>query len=157
MIRSFRFFCMFIGATLFIQATYAQPFFQRNDSIQVKINSSYIANPWAGGLNTIQPSNIDLDLDGIKDLFVFDRTGNKIRTFINKGTAGVVNFKYNPQYENKFPPLHDWALLVDYNCDGKEDIFSYSDWGGGFDVYKNISTIATGLKFQRVSTQQKSK
>ncbi len=132
----------------------AQPFFQRNDSIPVKIDANYVANPWAGGLNFVQVSNIDLDQDGIKDLFIFDRTGNKVRTFINKGTANTVDFKYDPDYESKFPILHDWALLVDYNCDGKEDIFSYSDLGGGFKVYKNTSTIANGLQFTLVTPLQ---
>ncbi len=136
---------------------YSQPFFVRNDSIQVKINSTYVSYPWAGGLNTVQVSNIDLNLDGIKDLFVFDRTGNKIRTFINKGTVGVVDYRYDPQYENKFPTLTDWALLVDYNCDTLEDIFCQSSIGGGFDVYKNISTVATGLKFKKIVTQVRSK
>lgn len=132
----------------------AQPFFQWNDSIPVKINGSYISNPWAGGLNFIQSSTIDLNQDGVKDLFVFDRTGNKIRTFINKGTPNTVDYKYDPRYEEKFPKLHDWALLVDYNCDGKEDIFSYSDIGGGFKVYKNTSSLSGGLQFTLVTPLQ---
>ncbi len=132
----------------------AQPFFKWNDSIQVKINGSFIVNPWAGGLNFVQASNIDLDLDGIKDLFIFDRTGNKIRTFTNNGILNSIDFKYSPQYESKFPKLHDWAILADYNCDGKEDIFSYSDLGGGFKIYKNISTISEGLQFTLVSALQ---
>jgi hypothetical protein len=134
-------------------ANYAQPFFKWNDSIQVKIGGNYLTNPWAGGLNFIQIADIDLNMDGIKDLFVFDRTGNKIRTFINKGNPGVSDYKYDPQYESKFPPIHDWALLVDYNNDQKNDIFTYSDLGGGIDVYKNISTAATGLKFQKAGTK----
>lgn len=134
----------------------AQPFFQWNDSILVRVSGSYLANPWAGGLNFIQMSSIDLNLDGKKDLFVFDRTGNKIRTFINNGTVGTPDYTYAPQYETKFPVLQEWALLVDYNCDGKEDIFSYSKVGGGFDVYKNISTVSTGLQFQLFRTQVKS-
>ena len=136
--------------------TFAQPYFKRNDSIEVTINGNYIANAWAGGLNFIQPSTIDLNLDGIKDLFVFDRTGNKIRTFINNRNPNVVDYKYNPIFETKFPILQDWAILRDYNGDGKEDIFTYSSIGGGFDVYKNTSSIANGLKFQKVVTQQKS-
>lgn len=134
----------------------AQPYFQWYDSIQVKISGNYIANPWAGGLNFVQVSDIDMNMDGIKDLFVFDRTGNKIRTFINQGTANTVDYKYDPSYEPKFPKLHDWALLVDYNCDGKDDIYSYTDVGGGIDIYKNISTVSTGLQFQKVATQVKS-
>ncbi|HET6228249.1 MAG TPA: FG-GAP-like repeat-containing protein, partial [Bacteroidia bacterium] len=34
------------------------------------------------------------------------------------------------------------------------DIFCYSSKGAGFDVYKNISTSATGLQFQKIVTQQ---
>jgi hypothetical protein len=152
--KTFKILLAFIGL-LGLKST-AQPYFQWYDSIPVKINSTFIANPWAGGINFGQPSAIDLDLDGTKDLFVFDKTGNKIRTFINNGATGTVDYKYSPYYETKFPKLHDWVLLVDFNCDGKEDIFSYSDVGGGFDVYKNTSSIATGLQFQKIVTQQKS-
>ena len=126
----------------------AQPFFQWNDSIKVQIGASNIANPWAGGLNFIQSSNIDLNGDGIKDLFLFDRTGDKIRTFVNNGTVGTVDFKYDPSFESKFPKLHDWALLVDYNNDGLEDIFSSTI--GGIVVYKNTTTVSTGLQFTLV-------
>ncbi len=137
-----------------VKTNIAQPFMEWHDSIQVKIGATTLANPWAGGLNFVQASNIDLDLDGIKDLFMFDKTGDKIRTFINNGTVGTVDFKYNPYYETKFPKLHDWALLVDYNCDGKEDIFSYSDVAGGFKVYRNTSTVSTGLQFTLVTALQ---
>jgi hypothetical protein len=130
----------------------AQPFFKWDDSIGVKVNGSYIANPWAGGLNFVQVSDIDMNMDGIKDLFVFDRTGNKIRTYINKGTANAVNYKYDPQYETKFPYLHDWALLKDYNCDGKEDIFT--SVSGGFAIYKNTSNAINGLQFTLVTPLQ---
>lgn len=152
-LRQFSVLFIFLFLTQF---SFSQPFFQWNDSILVRIAGTYITNPWAGGLNFIQSSEIDMNLDGKKDMFMFDRTGNKIRTFINNATPGVVDYKYTPYYESKFPVLTDWALLADYNCDGKEDIFSYSKIGGGFDVYKNISTIATGLKFQLVKTQVKS-
>ncbi|MGQ0829683.1 MAG: T9SS type A sorting domain-containing protein [Bacteroidota bacterium] len=156
MIQSGRLFFFFFFTLLNIHLASAQFFFQRYDSIQVKVNGFYITNPWAGGLNFVQVSDIDMNMDGIKDLFVFDRTGNKIRTFINKGTIGNVDYRYDHRYESKFPKLTDWALLVDYNCDGKEDIFSYSiPWGAGFDVYKNTST-ATELQFQKVATQVRS-
>ncbi|MGZ4054686.1 MAG: FG-GAP-like repeat-containing protein [Bacteroidia bacterium] len=134
---------------LSIQFGYSQPFFQWNDSIKVTIGATTLANPWSGGLNFIQTSNIDLNGDEIKDLFVFDRSGNKIRTFINKGTSGAVDFKYDPSYETKFPNLHDWVLLKDYNNDGKEDIFTSTV--GGIAVYKNTSSVSTGLQFTLMS------
>jgi hypothetical protein len=147
------YFLFFIALFLLSAATgLSQPYFQRYDSIPVKISGAYMTNPWAGGLNFVQLSTIDLNQDGIKDLFVFDRTGNKIRTFIDKGAVGAVDYKYAPEYESKFPILHDWALLADYNCDGKEDIFTYSS--GGFAIYKNISDNTNGLQFSLVTPLQ---
>jgi hypothetical protein len=133
--------------TLYYSAK-AQTGFKRNDTIIVNINSLKLSLPWSGGINFAQFSEIDLNKDGIKDLFAFDRSGNRIRTFINNGTAGVSDYVHAPQYIEKFPPLHDWVLLRDYNCDGKEDIFTYSN--GGAAIYRNDSD-ASGLKFTLVT------
>ena len=120
----------------------AQPGFLRIDTFRVFKNSTQLKNPWAGGHNFCQFSDIDLDFDGIKDLVVFDRTSNvpydKLTCYINIGTPNQVAYVHAPQYEKKFPYLHDWMLLVDYNCDGKEDIFTYNV--GDFSVYKNTSS-----------------
>jgi hypothetical protein len=120
--------------------------FARVDSVPVYQNSNTLIYPWAGGMNFCQFSDIDLDQDGILDLFVFDRSGNKITTYLNHGTANQVDYELAPQYVSKFPLLHDWALLRDYNCDGKMDIFTYSI--AGFSIYKNTSTVSGGLQFQ---------
>ena len=101
---------------------------------------------WAGGMNECQFSAIDLNFDGIKDLFVFDKAGNRILTFINKGIAGQPDYVYAPEYAQYFPALHDWATLIDYNKDGKEDIFACGY--AGIAVYRNISDSANGIKFQ---------
>jgi len=120
-------------------------------SIPVTVNGTVLVNPWAGGLNSPQFSEIDLNSDGIKDLFVFEAEGAsqiyfRYTTYINNGTASQVDYHYAPQYISKFPSgMHDWALLADYNCDGKEDIFTYN-YVGGISVYKNIST-AGNLQF----------
>lgn len=152
--NTLRNFSVFLSLFLITGIAKAQPFFQWNDSIQVRISGSFVSNPWAGGLNFIQASNVDMDMDGKKDLLMFDRTGSKARTFINQGTAGSVNYIYKPSYETKFPVMTEWALLHDYNNDGKEDLFTYSKLGGGIDIYKNIST--TILQFQLVATQVRS-
>jgi len=118
---------------------FSQVNFSRNDSILI-LNTlgDTLKNPWAGGFNSVQFSEIDLNIDGKMDLFVFDRTGNRISTFINAGTPNQVTYKHAPEYIKFFPYLHDWALLRDYNCDGKIDIFTYSN--GGMAAYKNTST-----------------
>ena len=136
----------FISAFAYNTIVFGQITYERNDSIPVKVSGNWLKNAWAGGLNACQFSSIDLDLDGIKDLFVFDRATNKINTFLNSGTPNSIDYKHAPIYQSKFPVLHDWALLVDYNCDGKEDIFTYHI--GTIAVYKNTSTLAEGLKFE---------
>lgn len=119
----------------------------RIDSILVKENLDTLSNAWAGGFNSMQFSEIDLNMDGIMDLFAFDRWGNRITTFINNGTPGKVDYTYAPEYRNKFPELLNWVLLRDYNCDGKKDIFTHVS--GGIKVFKNTSS-GGNLSFQIV-------
>jgi hypothetical protein len=122
--------------------------FLRNDTIPVISQSDTLLNPWSGGLNFCQHSSIDLNLDGTDDLFVFDRSGNRITTYINNGTPGMVDYHVAPQYIDAFPQLDGWAILRDYNCDGKMDIYTYgAGMFGGVDLYENTSTIQNGLSF----------
>lgn len=129
----------------------AQPntyLFTRFDSIPVTVNSASLDFAWAGGLNYSQFSNIDLNFDGNNDLFIFDRTGNKVLTFLHSGGSGNTNYTYTPEYEAFFPNMTNWCLLVDYNCDNLPDIFT--NYPGGMRIYKNTSTISTGISFQLV-------
>ena len=103
----------------------------------VNINNQYLNNPFTGGITSAQISEIDINLDGIKDLLVFERSGNRILPFINNGLSNTISYQYNHNYINNFPKLTDWVLLRDYNCDGKEDIFTY--YNGKIKVYKNSS------------------
>lgn len=140
-------FGMFFSFTCLI----AQPntyLFSRFDSIPVTINSATLDFPWAGGLNYSQFSNIDLNFDGNNDLFIFDRTGNKTLTFLHSGTSGSVEFQYAPEYETLFPNMTSWVLLVDYNCDNLPDIFTNTP--GGIKIFKNTSSLSTGISFQMV-------
>ncbi|MDD5571936.1 MAG: T9SS type A sorting domain-containing protein [Bacteroidales bacterium] len=144
-----------VASSGFSQRTIPDFGFIRNDSIKVKKDASnYFRNPWVGGFNSCQFSEIDLNFDGIKDLIVFDRSGNRLTTYINKGTANNADYDFNPVYKNYFPEIYSWLLLADYNCDGKEDIFTSSVLSSGaISVYKNISD--TIIKFQLVETMLK--
>ena len=104
-------------------------------------------NPWVGGLNACQFGRIDLDQDGKKDLLVFDRHGNRLLCFINKGGTGEIDYQYTTDYDDAFPKLNDWAIFADYDGDGLEDIFTYSKGWAGIKVYRNVST-AKGLGFE---------
>jgi hypothetical protein len=141
---------LFITSFLFGKIP-AQIQFIRHDSIEVYANSQQLLFPWAGGINYAQFSEIDFNQDGIKDLFVFDRAGNKITTYINNGTANQMDYVLAPEYIEQFPELHDWVLLRDFNCDGKMDIFtSYGSLNPGIAVWENTST-GPALQFQAVT------
>jgi len=152
--KKFFLFSIIILHSYFLLAQQYEDFgFTRDLSVIVKDSLlNNLADPWGGGMNSCQFSQIDLNQDGIKDLFVYDRNSNKILTFINKGTHDSVNYVYAPEYRDKFPAMHDWVMLVDYNHDGKEDIFTSSSSYGGIAVYKNISD-AGGLKFTLVANE----
>lgn len=117
----------------------------QTNSINVIKNSDTLLNPWTGGFNAVQISKIDLNNDQLEDLFVFDRTGDKVLTFINDGNQ----FNYAPQYERFFPnSLRNWALLRDYNGDNKKDIFC--SVSGGIGVWKNTS-VGSNISFELVT------
>lgn len=120
--------------------------FARNDSMIVIQSNDTLLFPWAGGMNSCHFAEIDLDLDGKKDLVIFDKHGNKILCFVNKYIAGIIKYVFSPNYTSSFPKINEWIICRDYNCDGKEDIFTYSDNGGGIKVYKNVSDVK--LKFE---------
>ena len=117
----------------------------------VSVNDSLgnsVKNAWAGGLNACQFNEIDLNLDGIKDLLIFDRNGNRKLTYLNNGINAQVSYDFSPEYTEKLPRFDDWVIFTDYNNDGKNDIFTYSKGFAGIKVYKNISE--TSLEFQLV-------
>lgn len=108
-------------------------------------------NPWAGGLNACQFGRMDLDGDGRKDLLVFDRHGDRLLCFLNKGGEGEMRYEYSSAYDEAFPRLNGWAVFADYDGDGREDIFTYSKGWAGIKVYRNI-TSDEGLGFELVVT-----
>ncbi len=82
--------------------------------------------PWAGGMNSCQFGKVDMNLDGLKDLVVFDRAGDRIMPFLVVQSGSNFEYKYAPEFAENFPVLSHWAIFADYDLDGKEDIFTYS-------------------------------
>jgi len=112
------------------------------------LEAEIYAYPFGGGMNASQFGELDLDLDGTKDLIAFDRHGNRLMTFINNGATGIIDYSYAPDYINELPEFFHWVIFVDYNMDGKNDIFTYNPQYPGIIVYKNTST--TELRFELV-------
>ncbi|MDZ4668207.1 MAG: FG-GAP-like repeat-containing protein [bacterium] len=141
---------------------FAQPVqFNLSNKTSISMNGTdTLVYPFTGGVNAPQFYKIELDGDGIKDLFVFDRVGNKVTTFLFKGGKYV----YAPLYESQFPPLFKWVILKDYNGDGKEDIFTEVDYNAqpdkskyissnGIRVLKNVSTVPGKLAWFQEKNQ----
>ncbi len=124
-------FFLFLG-TLCASAQFV---FKYDQSISVKVGEKTLAMPWAGGMNAVQYNTIDLNGDGVEDLVLFDRTSNKISTYLAQDNSYV----YAPDYEAYFPQeITNWILLRDYDCDGKKDIFTYDPFG--MTLYRNVSS-----------------
>jgi len=103
--------------------------------------------PWAGGLNNPVFSNIDLDLDGIPDLLIYEKAGKYVLPFLQKGAIGEQGWLYAPEYAQYFPQEQfNWLILKDFNCDGREDIFAGNSIGR-IHCYKNTTPPGGPIQF----------
>ena len=125
----------------------AQFQFNFNDSIEVYRTNTALKYPWAGGLNYAQFSEIDYDYDGDMDLLVFDRSNDQIRVFEQKIEGGLSFYKFDPLAYLEFPEqIRYRAFSIDYNSDGKNDLFTYGI--GGIKVFKNVGDAQNGLQWE---------
>jgi len=117
--------------------------FEYSPSITVKIGTDTLQNAWAGGINFSQFSELDFDLDGDKDLVVFDRSCDRFLVYLKE----VNRYVYHNVNEGEFPSdIRYRAAFVDYNGDGQNDIFCYGL--GGLKVYKNTSLTSGNLTWE---------
>lgn len=120
--------------------------FEYDPGLVAKIGTDTLEQAWAGGLNFVQFSDIDIDYDGDMDLFVFDRSGDEISVFLTDIVNGNPTYHYLYGGWQLFPPdVRYRAALVDYDHDGKNDIFTYGI--GGVKVYRNVGNASTGVQW----------
>lgn len=125
---------------LMLKQGISQPLFSHYDSIKVYNGATQLKNPWAGGLNFTEWSAVDIDLDGFKDIVVFDKSGEKLRVFLNDGIPGVSSYTHAPFLQDQLPAVSSWCVFYDYDNDGKGDIFTYTFGLGSIKVFHNTST-----------------
>ncbi len=137
-------FLIIIGSISF--AVNAQTkYYQPDSSIKVYAYGKLQTLAWCGGFNNPQFAMADLNHDGLVDLVAFEPWGS-LRTFLNTGSAGNAKYSYAPEYEVNFPPLLDYMVLADYNCDGIPDLFHQGQFG--FAVYKGYYNSYNQLAFK---------
>ncbi|MFZ2906457.1 MAG: T9SS type A sorting domain-containing protein [Cyclobacteriaceae bacterium] len=135
--------CIFV-LLLLAQPVTAQFTYSLEYTIPVSgIDDQLFPMPWAGGLNATQFNTIDLNGDGNDDLAIFDRTANRVITFLNTSN----HYQYAPEFASFFPAdISGWMLLRDYNGDGKKDIFTSNNQD--IRVYTNTTTSGENLSWE---------
>jgi hypothetical protein len=125
----------------------------RSNTVAVESQSGQtLINPWAGGLNAVELSKIDADFDGMEDdLFIFDKAGNRTLIFTGSTEGNDLTYLFDPVESASFPAMRNFALLRDFDCDGKRDLFTYSPLGGAMSVWRNTGNGASGLTWEQES------
>ncbi len=146
-----RFGCLFIFFFLFEFSLFGQ-IIKHKEVPFVNENNTELQLALMGGFNSIQVGEFDLNLDGILDLILFDRSGNVIIPMVYQ--KDFKQYKYEPDYKHIFPVLKDWVIFKDYNKDGLVDIFacSFNTEGiPGIEVY-TASLNSGNLEFKKFVT-----
>jgi hypothetical protein len=118
-----------------------QSWFKRDTTTAVSAGGKYLINPWAGGLNASQFLKMHLNADEQEDLVVFDRTNNRVTTFlasVHPQDPGKKVYVHAPSYEADFPKMENWMILADYNGDGLKDLFTSTSLG--IKVFRQVKT-----------------
>lgn len=126
-------------------------YFEFSTKQNISVNGINLLFPWAGGLNAANLGNIDVDLDGILDVAIYDKTTNKFSVFLSKNGSLFPA----PHLDSRFPKPNSWVVFADYNCDGKMDLFTNDDFNY-IKIFKNVSS-QTSLRWEAVPDNPKSK
>lgn len=103
--------------------------------IPLEVSGESLSLAWAGGLNSGQYFNLDIDRDGQQDLIVFDRISGQFSPFLSQQAS----FTYAPEYSLLFPEeISNWVYFADYDGDGLADLFTASG-KRSITVYRNVS------------------
>lgn len=135
---SLLFFNMFFLGSFFLMA---QDNFQEIDYISVSDGTRFIDYPWGGGLNSAQFSDPDLNGDGLKDLLVYEKTEDRVLTFIATSEG---EYQLDRSYIPHIPKINGWVITKDMNCDGIDELMTY--YNGSIMVYEGYRDNDT-LKF----------
>lgn len=84
-----------------------------------------LAFPFTGGFDAPQFTQIDLNYDGLEDIYVFDRNGNSSTFLINTGSNDFYPYRLDNSVGKNFPTsLEGFTTMADFDKDGLFDIFT---------------------------------
>lgn len=102
----------------------AQDLVQRFDGIPVTINGEFSQVPFDGGRDNPRIQFLDIDGDGLLDLFMYDKD-TSLYFYKNTGTPTSPKFTLiTKRFQNL--SLKNWFFFVDVNNNGVYDLFSGS-------------------------------
>lgn len=129
------FFCPWIA--------FGQPMYQFVQGIPVSLDGQNLVDPFAGGLNGIQPGMLDVDGDLQTDLVVFERFVRRVLIY-RRTPQG---FQHDPFLADLFPKeVSDWMLIRDFNGDGAPDLFTGDPLG--IRVFVNTSETGSPVRWR---------
>jgi hypothetical protein len=131
---SIKILSVFVLLSHIASAQFEGQVYQSSTAAKVFTNSIERTIAWSGGFNNPQMAMADLNNDGKKDLVIYERYNQQVKTFINQGTNGNPDYRYNPFYSLFFPAVSEYLILADYNNDGIADLFHRGLTG--MEVYK---------------------
>ena len=112
----------------------AQDLFRFDQSLKIKIDGKTVPNPFSGGINSAQIQTIDLTGDNIEEWVVWDINSRQVLVFSKSGE----NFTHLPELSFLFPEdINGFLKLVDFDRDGKKDLFTSTSLG--IKAYRNTS------------------
>lgn len=116
----------------------------QNSRLVVQKSGQNLLNALAGGLNATQFESVDLNQDGRVDIVSFDRTTELAAVFLNRPNG----FIYDPIYSGLLPKFSHWMRFVDYDNDGRKDLFCAAP--AGIQVFRNTS-MGSNLSFESIA------
>ncbi len=123
---------------LFINTSYSQNLVQKYDGINFTLPTGISMSPFNGGMDNARFQFIDIDNDGLLDLFTYDKD-TSIYYYKNTGTPSVAKFNLISQhYQNLL--FRNWFFFVDIDNDGDYDLFTGAE-DQKVKFYRNTGTV----------------
>lgn len=112
----------------------AQKVYRFESSLLVTKEDKTLLMPFAGGINSPQIQQIDLNGDGQEELVIWDKNAANLLVFEKVED----HYHHRPHLSYHFPKdIQGFLVLADFDGDGKKDLFTGSPFG--IKVYKNIT------------------